>query len=425
MTSYSQFVSYDTDGNVTVDAAGAAAAASAQGESWLESQAQSGAPDAADVWKQATTDIAAVGSAVVFGTSLAAGASVAAGLTAAAVAMGPFAALAAADFAAAYGIAYALSGGKAAEGGSGGFYDSQGNWHQAPANAPGGAAWLKWAKSQGVTVAALGYSPSYYDVPNPAASHENGAPTVGNGPKPNFPKGSFEAFADSLLVADYAHYVTVDNVVMGRSYNWGRFPAILALAVRSWNATHESSGAAKTQSVFGIAVPIPNSGGTRLVSVTAKAITSHFGNASATSIGPESSDAVSLALWLSQYTPADWRQVSPDGFPPILSGHVKAGAQVRVRVANGPLIGSVASLAGSLSVPNPLQGVGLHIGIVLPSTLNLNPKLFLPQPIVATSPKPAAPVAATPTALPPAPAPASAPLPWYDRAWAAIEALFR
>ncbi len=208
-----------------------------------------------------------------------------------------------------FGAGFALVAADPAKSGAGGLYDASGVWLQAPASASDPAGWRAWLQSvRGrLALTSFGVSSSYYDVPNPAAGSQNGAPTIGAGPRPGWASGSFQDFADKLLVADYTANMTFDNVIAGKSYNFARWPALLALAIKSWNSTHAAGGSPQTISgIFGLpAIVVPNTGGTQSLSVTATAPAS-FGGQAQPGLVPSATDSISVALWLAQFTLADW-----------------------------------------------------------------------------------------------------------------------
>jgi hypothetical protein len=372
MSDYSAFVSADSEGNLTFDGSGAASAAGDDAMSYLESRAGSESADYSALSGQIVGAATAVATAalVASGTSLATAAAVAA----------PVTIIAAAAFAVAYGAVYALSGGHAAAAGAGYVCDANGNITQASS----AAQWNALCPTSKNSLAGMGISPVYYDVPNPQAAHQNDAPTVGNGPKPTWLPTSFEAFADACLIADYQAGMTLPNFCAGKAYNFLRWPAVLALALAAWNGSHDAQGAPQRATSQG--PYIPNSGGTRTLRVTAQPMGSFGGNA-LPGTKPSATDSISMALWLSQFKPGEDTSV----------GKLAAGQSIALEVNNGATI--VIAPATEDSALEALWSLAASSPFPSPATPSATYASFYGSPILAAA------AYAKANGLPPPPAP--------------------
>lgn len=295
----SAYVSADSNGDYTVNTDAIAAGASSSAIAALSQMQATGGN-----WGDVNTVLTEVVGATTAAVTLLAGAAAA----------GPLAPAAALLFGAAEGLVLL----DPAHGGTGSCRDCNGKVHQAPQS-----GWAAWA-GKTCCPECLGFNPHWYTIAGSGAkcgANED----VGNGPRPNWAADSFEAFADALLVADMEQNWTFSDFLQGKTYNFARWPAILALAIKSWNSTHGSAGK-PTLGLF--AMPEPNTGGTRMLSVGATTMT--FAGEVQPGTYPTEGDTVSSALWFSQFSAADWKSGKTS------EGKIPPGSAIQARVNNGP-----------------------------------------------------------------------------------------
>jgi hypothetical protein len=163
--------------------------------------------------------------------------------------------------------------------------------------------------------------------------------------------------------------MTPANYLAGKFYNWRRFPQILATAAAIWDRTHVKTGSdIKFLTIF-----VPNSGGTRKISVTAVPMGSFRGQTE-TGVAMSSTDAVSHALWLSQFKDADWNGALTEALggtvpanPPTIPVH----ATISIEVNNGTAIVAAPPPHIRLTAQNVTQSPKGSASMSGPAYINL------------------------------------------------------